>query len=156
MWKDASWLKLPEEEIREKEIYEGDMTGRFAYFRCEVTLPEGASLTADISASSRYRLWVNEKPVLSGPCKGDRFRQYYETADLTEYLTEGRNVFCAAVLYSDPMSVERQVDERASIYGVIGRHDRKGRLEGLPRRELPPYLHRHHLLPGGRCRGNRL
>ena len=120
MWKDASWLKLPEEEIREKEIFEGDMTGRFAYFRCEVTLPEGASLTADISANSRYRLWVNEKPVLSGPCKGDRFRQYYETADLTEYLTEGRNVFCAAVLYSDPMSVERQVDERAAIYGVIG------------------------------------
>jgi hypothetical protein len=37
MWKDASWLKLPEEEILEKEIYEGDMTGRAA------ALPEGST-----------------------------------------------------------------------------------------------------------------
>ena len=120
MWKDALWLKLPEEELREKQILQGDMTGRFAYYRCEISLPEGASLTADISANSRYRLWVNGQPVLSGPCKGDGFRQYYETVDLTDFLKGGRNIFCAQVLFSDPSSVERQVEERAAIYGVIG------------------------------------
>lgn len=40
MWCDARWLKLPQEEIKNKKIYHGDMTGRFAYFRCEVELPE--------------------------------------------------------------------------------------------------------------------
>ncbi len=120
MWKDACWLKLPEEEIREKQILQGDMTGRFAYFRCEAEMPRGARLTADVSANSRYRLWVNGEPVISGPCKGDGFRQYYETVDLTDCLREGKNVFCAQVLFNDPNSVERQVEPRAAIYGVIG------------------------------------
>ena len=96
MWKQAKWLKVPMEEIQRKKIYHGDMTGRFAYFRCEAEAPEGARLTADISASSRYRLWVNGKPALSGPCKGDERRQYYETVELTDLLVPGRNVFCDA------------------------------------------------------------
>ena len=82
----AKWLKLPQAEIESKKIYHGDMTGRFAYFRCEVMLPKNAHLIADISANSRYRLRVNGKPVLSGPCKGDKHRQHYETVELTEYL----------------------------------------------------------------------
>lgn len=120
MWKDALWLKLPQTEIEDKKIYHGDLTGRFAYFRCEKTLPAGARLTADITTSSRYRLWVNGRPVLSGPCKGDTFRQYYETVELTPYLKPGKNVFCAQVLYCDPDTAEIQTDARASIYGVIG------------------------------------
>ena len=119
MWKDAFWLKLPQEELEEKRILSGDMTGRFAFFRCEVNACEGARLTADISANSRYRLWVNGRPVLSGPCKGDTFRQYYETVDLGKYLHPGKNTVCAQVLYQDPYAVERQTEERAAIYGVI-------------------------------------
>lgn len=120
MWQNAKWLKVPIEEIQRKGIYHGDMTGRFAYFRCEVELPEKAYLTADISASSRYRLWVNGGPVLSGPCKGDERRQYYETVELTDLLVPGRNVFCVQVLYNDPNTAEVQTDERAAIYGVMG------------------------------------
>ncbi len=120
MWKQAKWLKVPMEEIQRKKIYHGDMTGRFAYFRCEAEVPEGARLTADISASSRYRLWVNGKPALSGPCKGDEKRQYYETVELTDLLVPGRNVFCAQVLYNDPNTAEIQTDERAAVYGVMG------------------------------------
>ncbi len=120
MWKQAKWLKVPMEEIQRKKIYHGDMTGRFAYFRCEAEAPEGARLTADISASSRYRLWVNGKPALSGPCKGDEKRQYYETVELTDLLVPGRNVFCAQVLYNDPNTAEIQTDERAAVYGVMG------------------------------------
>jgi len=119
MWEKAEWLTLPKDEIAEKGIYHGDMTGRFAYFRCELDLPEAARLTADLTASSRYRLWVNGKSVLSGPCKGDMHRQYYETVELTGWLVPGKNVFCAQVLYCDPDTAEIQTDERASIYGVI-------------------------------------
>ncbi len=120
MWKKAKWLKVPKEEIIERKIYQGDMTGRFAYFRYETYIPAKSSLTVEITANSRYRLWVNEKAVLSGPCKGDNFRQYYETVELTEYLVEGKNVICVQVLYCDSDAVDLQTDERASIYGVIG------------------------------------
>lgn len=119
MWKDALWLKVPHTEIVEKQIYHGDMTGRFAYFRCEADLPSDAALTVDITANSRYRLWVNGNPVLSGPAKGDLHRQYYDTVDLTKYLTAGRNCFCVQVLYCDPDTAEVQTDQRASLYGVI-------------------------------------
>lgn len=120
MWCEARWLKLPREEIESKKIYHGDMTGRFAYFCCEVDLPKNTYLTADITANSRYRLWVNGRPVLSGPCKGDLYRQYYETIELTQYLQPGKNRFCVQVLYCDPDTADQQTDERASIYGVIG------------------------------------
>lgn len=119
MWENTVWLKLPQTEIEEKDIYQGDMTGRFAYFRCELELPASAALTAGITASSRYRFWVNGRAVLSGPCKGDLHRQYYETIELTGYLRPGKNVFCAQVLYCDPCAVETQTDERAAIYGVL-------------------------------------
>ena len=55
MWKNAIWLKLPEEEIKEKKIYPGDMTGRFAYFRCDVEIPAGAQLNVDITASVEHK-----------------------------------------------------------------------------------------------------
>lgn len=121
MWKRAKWLGIPLEEIREKGIYHGDLGGRFAYFRCDRELPEGCSLTLDITANSRYRLWINGEAVLSGPCKGDRSRQYYETVDVTQWLRAGHNVFCVQVLYCDPDTVEWQIGERAAIYGVVGR-----------------------------------
>lgn len=119
MWNEARWLKLPQTEIERKQIYHGDMTGRFSYFRCELDLPADVSLVIDMTANSRYRLWVNGHPVLSGPCKGDLQRQYYETTELTPFLRPGKNVFCVQVLYCDPHTADCQTDERASIYGVI-------------------------------------
>ena len=93
-WKEAVWLGVPESEIRKHNILQGDMNGRFAYYRCEAdfkeifkeNLEEGSRFKILITANSRYRLWVNGSPVLSGPCKGDRYRHYYEEADITEYL----------------------------------------------------------------------
>ncbi len=121
MWKNAKWLGIPRAELEEKRIFHGDLTGRFAYYRCEADLPTDASLVIDISANSRYRLYINGEPVLSGPCKGDRNRQYFETVSVTDRLREGRNVFCAQVLYCDPDAVEIETAERAAIYGVVGR-----------------------------------
>ena len=112
MWKKAKWIGLPEEEIREKQIYQGDMNGRFVYFRHSFTLGEDmvstgkagegqARLTLDVTANSRYRLWVNGTAVQSGPCRGDRYRHYYETIDVSEYLVPGENVLAAQVLLCD-------------------------------------------------------
>lgn len=120
MWKNAKWIGLPGEEMEAKRIYSGDMTGRFAYFRNSFTAARGDRLVLDLYANTRYRLWVNERPVLSGPCKGDKERYYYDTVELSEYLREGKNVIAIQVLYQDPEAVPFQWTERAAIFGVIG------------------------------------
>ena len=102
MWNEVQWIKIPDMELRNKQILHGDLGGRFAYFRLEQELPADARLTARITAVSRYRLWVNDQAVLSGSCKGDLNRQYYETVSLTPYLHAGKNVFAVQVLYNDP------------------------------------------------------
>ncbi len=118
MFSMAKWLGVPASEYHRWKIVPNDLTGRFAYYRCDLTLPEKASLSIDISANSRYRLWINDRPVLSGPCKGDKERHFFETVDVSEYLVPGKNVFAAAVLYCEAESVIYQEDERAGIYGV--------------------------------------
>lgn len=120
MWNEVQWIKIPDMELRDKQILHGDLGGRFAYFRLEQELPADARLTARITAVSRYRLWVNDQAVLSGSCKGDLNRQYYETVSLTPYLHAGKNVFAVQVLYNDPDIARDQTDERAAIYGVVG------------------------------------
>lgn len=120
MWNEVQWIKIPDMELRDKQILHGDLGGRFAYFRLEQELPTDAHLTARITAVSRYRLWVNDQAVLSGSCKGDLNRQYYETVSLTPYLHAGKNVFAVQVLYNDPDIARVQTDERAAIYGVVG------------------------------------
>ena len=120
MREQTQWIRIPQEEMARKQIFHGDLGGRFAYFRCEQVLPADARLTACITAVSRYRLWVNEVPVLSGPCKGDCNRQYYETVELTPYLRAGKNVFAVQVLFNDPDIAKDQTDTRAAIYGVVG------------------------------------
>ena len=119
MREQTQWIRIPQEELARKQIFHGDLGGRFAYFRCEQTIPAGACLTADITAVSRYRLWVNGMPILSGPCKGDLNRQYYETVELTPYLREGKNVFAVQVLFNDPDLARDQMDTRAAINGVV-------------------------------------
>ncbi len=120
MRKQVQWIRIPGEELERKKIIHGNLGGRFAYFRCEQTLPADARLTVCVTAVSRYRLWVNGMPVLSGPCKGDLYRQYYETVELTPYLRSGKNVLAVQVLYNDPDIARDQTDERAAIYAVAG------------------------------------
>ena len=119
MWKDAVWLGVPGSEIEKWNILEGDMTGRFAYYRCEFQTGREARLDVAVAANSRYRLWINGNPVHSGPCKGDRYRQFFDRLSLTEYLQEGKNVLAVQVLYCDPDTAVYQTDERASIFGVV-------------------------------------
>lgn len=118
MWKDAMWLGLPADEIEKRKIRHGDLTGRFTYFRHTFLLTEPGSLVLDITANSRYRLWVNGNPVTSGPCKGDLHRHYYETVDATEHLCVGQNVIAVQVLYMDHYAAIKQGDERAAIFSV--------------------------------------
>ena len=118
MWKKAMWVGVPREEIEEKKIYQGDMNGRFAYYRLEIELEEAGEAIVDLSANSRYRLWINEKPVLSGPCRSNQFRHYYETVDLKPYLKKGKNILAAQVLLYDSMYTAGWQDQRAPLVSV--------------------------------------
>ena len=118
MWKKAMWIGVPREEIEEKKIYQGDMNGRFAYYRLEIELEEAGEAIVDLSANSRYRLWINEKPVLSGPCRSNQFRHYYETVDLKPYLKKGKNILAAQVLLYDSMYTAGWQDQRAPLVSV--------------------------------------
>lgn len=118
MWSKAMWLGVPREEIVEKKIYQGDMNGRFAYYRLEVELGETGEAKVDICANSRYRMWINERPVLSGPCRSDQNRQYYETVDVGSFFHMGKNVIAVQVLLCDSMYTPNCFDERAPLVSV--------------------------------------
>ena len=69
MREQTQWVRIPQEELARKQIFHGDLGGRFAYFRCEQTIPADARLTAGITAVSRYRLWVNGSLCFPAPAK---------------------------------------------------------------------------------------
>lgn len=59
---------------------------------------EPAKVRIQISADSRYKLYVNGIFVEAGPSKGDRQVWFYDTVDLSPYLKCGENVLAAEVL----------------------------------------------------------
>ncbi len=121
MWKNARWIGISAEQIKAERIYAGDLNGRFAYFRKAVVCGEApGACKIDITANTRYRLWINGRPVLSGPCKGDWHSHYYETVDVGEYLRQGENVFAAQVLFLNPYDVGEQYgNERTPILAAV-------------------------------------
>ena len=68
-------------------------------FRKKVELP-GKPVRAKLqmTADTRYKLYVNGALVEAGPAKGDSHIWYVDTLDLTEYLRAGINVIAAEVL----------------------------------------------------------
>ena len=68
-------------------------------FRRDFTYSGGQAVVIDISASSRYKLYVNGSYICSGPQKGDRYRQYYDTLDITQWLRSGDNTIGVCVQY---------------------------------------------------------
>lgn len=79
----------------------GAMSHEIVYFRRTFDIPQNGnySLKVDVSADSRYRLYLNGESVSFGPCKGERFTHYYETVDLSDKLRPGRNVLAAKVVH---------------------------------------------------------
>ncbi len=121
MWGKTKWLTVPEREYEKWKIYPGNLSGRFAYYRCILDVAEasmdGRSMIIQIAANSRYRLWINEKPILSGSAKGDEKRFFYDTVEVGAYLKKGRNIIAVQVLYNDA-SIAPIATERAAIVGV--------------------------------------
>ncbi|MBQ9252949.1 MAG: family 78 glycoside hydrolase catalytic domain [Clostridia bacterium] len=93
--------------------------GKFAYFRLDAELPKDCHLTAQFTAAAHYRLWINGRPVCSGPCMGDQHVWYYDEVDLTPYLIPGVNRFAAQVICLDPAAAIDRGSENASLVRMI-------------------------------------
>ncbi|MCL2422228.1 MAG: hypothetical protein FWD03_10255, partial [Defluviitaleaceae bacterium] len=74
-------------------------------------VPSEANL--HISANERYRLYVNGKEVISGPCRGDHWHQYCDTVDIAKYLVPGKNIVAAKVTAYVPY--EATNDDRSNF-----------------------------------------
>ncbi|NLU36104.1 MAG: family 78 glycoside hydrolase catalytic domain [Clostridiales bacterium] len=93
--KNAYWIGVPDEAWKAVGQTISRSDNITAYFRYTFSVTQPGKLVFKISANSRYRLWVNGRPILSGPLKGDGWRQYYETVDVSKHLRPGFN--CIAV-----------------------------------------------------------
>ncbi len=109
----ARWVGLPGEAARRIDRL------HTAYYRLCFDAPAGASLPVHISAHSRYRLWVNGQPVTFGPCRGDRWRHFYETVDVGPYLAAGANTLAVKVLSFPPY--EAQHGDQRAPYNAMAR-----------------------------------
>ncbi len=84
----ASWIGPGEKEN----------TSEAMLFRRDIELSEVPErFVVHVSADHRYRFFVNDVPVASGPVTSDLARWYYDTVDLAPYLRSGRNQLAAQV-----------------------------------------------------------
>ena len=77
---------------------EHPLESKFYYFTKEFDAPAGATLVASSCGDARYQLYLNGHLVSEGPCQSSSYITFYETEDLTPYLTEGKNTLLAKVL----------------------------------------------------------
>ena len=93
IWR-AKWIYHPEVDLHEKAAL---------MFRKRVQMDQPPKIARIfVSADSRYKLYVNGSYVGNGPLKGDPYRQFYETFDISQYLIPGENVIAAYVLRFPP------------------------------------------------------
>jgi len=117
----AYWIKPSRQEYERQGLSPDQKENRFVYYQLQFQLDEAAKLELSISANSRYRLWINGSPILSGPCKGDRWRHYYETLDVSEHLCIGENKIAVQVwslnsyMVNDPLQAEQPLYAIASL-----------------------------------------
>ncbi len=88
---NASWIAFSK----------GSHTYSVTHFRKIIDLQsKPGSFIIHISADPRYRLFVNGKSCCSGPAKGDTSHWQFETIDIAQYVTTGKNIL-AAVVWND-------------------------------------------------------
>ena len=110
----ASWITCPGVAQRDYGVY---------HFRKSVNLATIPSkFIVHVSADNRYRLFVNGKPVSSGPSRGDLYNWYYETIDIGPQLVSGNNTI-AAVVWN--MGVHAPVAQISNQTGFLLQGDTK-------------------------------
>ena len=68
------------------------------YFKKTFNIKSKSRLILNISADARYKLYINDKFVGAGPCKGCHEERYYDQIDVSDKLIIGENVIYVVVL----------------------------------------------------------
>ncbi|KAK0100776.1 hypothetical protein ONS95_007225 [Cadophora gregata] len=79
---------------------DGSSAGGFVHFRKTIVLnqPSKTSFLIQITADTKYKLYVNSKLASVGPVKGDLHMWFYDEVDLQPFLHEGVNTISVRVL----------------------------------------------------------
>lgn len=103
----AFWISMPDAPAKEYGIY---------HFRKTFTLTaQPTSFWVHVSADNRYKLYVNQQLVSSGPARGDTYYWNYETVDLSPYLKSGKNTIAAVVWNEGDDRPEAQISVRTAF-----------------------------------------
>ncbi len=105
--KDTQWITHKSRQTGLNQTY---------YFKKTFTLDKIRDGKIEISAQARYKLYINEKFVCCGPCKGSREKTFFDTVDVTKYLKVGENLIFVEVLQLVPTDVEGKM---SPIEGVL-------------------------------------
>lgn len=88
-----NWIWVPGWNAEDKEV------PKIVYFRKDIKFRKLPSeLKINISADSRYKLYINKQLIEIGPSKGDKFIWYYDTVDIAPYLQEGINIMAVIIM----------------------------------------------------------
>ncbi len=71
----------------------------FYYFKKKITAGKENALVIDVSADTRYQLYINGALCSEGPCMGSWYQKYYETVDCSDKLVPGENDITVKVLF---------------------------------------------------------
>lgn len=107
MINDAFWIWSHNKRTIDKEV---------CYFRKTFQVSEiPQNCEIKVSADSKYRLYINGHSVARGPRKSDRFRRYYDTIDVAEYLVKGENIIASMVAHFGDDEVDSRIFETGPI-----------------------------------------
>ncbi len=103
----ASWIDCPDSPARDYGVY---------HFRKTFSLADiPQRFIVHVTGDNRYRLFVNEKPVCSGPARGDLANWNFETVDIAPFLVKGQNIIAAQVWNTGVYSAVAQISNQTAF-----------------------------------------
>jgi hypothetical protein len=120
--KRVSWIWSSERTHRRAEVGSPSHYEVRRFRRSfQVSDPEGAGLTAHVTADSRYVLYINGHLVMRGPAKGDIRHHFFDSADVGGYLNVGENILAALVMdYSQVNTYPPELGAPTSVMTLSG------------------------------------
>lgn len=128
--KNSNWIWNPSWSVEDKDC------PRITLFRKEIELEEKPYVgKIQISADTRYKLYVNDRLVEVGPSRGDHQVWFYDKINILPYLKKGKNIIAVSVLRypEDPVAGNHGMFRTfmPGLYVVGKIEDMNGREYGL-------------------------